>query len=104
MKHTIKLTLAAIAVLTFCLSGYSQKKTLKKADEAFEARQYYHAITFYKQAFDGADKTKKPLILYRMGYSSQKINDYKAAEAYYQKSIASNFDDPAVYMHLAEVL
>lgn len=104
MKNTIKLTLAAIAVLMFCIPGYSQKKTLKKADEAFEARMYYHAITYYKQAFEGADKSTKPLILYRLGYSSQKINDYKASEAYYQKSIAANFDDPAVYLHLAEVL
>jgi peptidoglycan-associated lipoprotein len=103
MKNITKLTLTALAVLTFCASAFSQK-ILKKADEAFEARQYYHAADLYKQAFASAAKDKKAIILYRMGYSYQKINDYKSSEANYQKAIAANFDDPNVYLHLAEVL
>lgn len=42
--------------------------------------------------------------MYRAGFCCQKINDYRGAESYYQKSIAAAFDDPAVYLHLAEVL
>lgn len=103
MKNITKLTLAAVAVLTFCVSGFSQK-VLKKADEAFEARQYFNALNYYKQAYSGADKAKKAIILYRSGVSSQEINDYKGAEAYYNKAVAAGFDDPNVYLHLAEVL
>lgn len=103
MKNITKLTLAAVAVLTFCVSGFSQKG-LKKADEAFEVRQYYLALNLYKNAFSTASKEKKGIILYRSGVCSQKINDYKAAEAYYNKAVAANFDDPNVYLHLAEVL
>lgn len=103
MKKFTKLTLAAIAVLTFSLSGFSQK-ILKKADASFEAKQYFTAINYYKSAYSSADKSKRPIILYRSGYSSQQINDYKGAEAYYQKAIAAGYDNPEVYLHLAEVL
>lgn len=103
MKNITKLTLAAAAVLTFSLSGFSQK-VLKKADQAFEARQYFHAVNYYKDAYTSAPKDKKPIILFRAGVASQKINDYKGAEAYFQKAIAAGYDDPMVYYHLAQVL
>src|SRR3954468_8318837 len=103
MKNITRLTLAAFSILTFCVSGFSQK-ILKKADAAFEARQYFDAVNLYKQAYSSVDKAKKGIVLYRSGLSSQKINNYKEAEAYYQKAIAADFDDPAVYLHLAEVL
>lgn len=103
MKNITKLTLAAVAVLTFCVSGFSQK-ILKKADAAFESKQYFNAVNYYKQAYTNAAKDKKGIILYRSGVSSQKINDYKGAEAYFNKAVAAGFDDPNVYLHLAEVL
>src|SRR3954464_12915315 len=103
MKNITKLTLAAFAVLIFCTSGFSQK-VLKKADAAFDSRQYFSAVNLYKDAYATASKEQKPRIMYRAGISSQKINDYKGAEAYFQKAIAAGFDDPNVYLHLAEVL
>jgi peptidoglycan-associated lipoprotein len=103
MEKFTRLTLAVLAVITLSLPGLSQK-VLKKADAAFESRQYFDAINYYKQAYPSATKEKKGLVLYRMGVCSQKINDYKGAEANYNKAIAANFDDPEVYRHLAEVL
>ncbi len=103
MKNITKLTLTAIAVLSLSVSAYSQK-ALKKADEAFQSHQYFNAVNLYKQAYSSVPKDKRGYVLYRSGVSSQKINDYKAAESYYQKSIAANFDDPEVYFKLAEVL
>ncbi|MBL7930849.1 MAG: PD40 domain-containing protein, partial [Bacteroidia bacterium] len=103
MKNITKLTLAAVAVLFFCVSGFSQK-ALKKADEAFDSRMYFEALNYYKEAYAGASKDKKAIILYRSGVCSQEINDYKGAETYYNKAIASAFDDPNVYLRLAEVL
>lgn len=103
MKNTQRLALTTAAVLVFTASGFSQK-ALKKADELFEAHQYYAAVNYYKQAFSSVDKDKKGLVLYKTGLASQEINDVKAAETYYQKAIAANFDDPTVYLRLAEVL
>jgi peptidoglycan-associated lipoprotein len=103
MKNTIKLAFTAAAVLVLSITAFSQK-VLKKADECFAVHQYFNAINYYKQAYAGASNDKKPLILYRMGYASQEINDAKSAETNYQKAIASNFDDPMVYFRLAEVL
>lgn len=103
MKNTKRLALTTAAVLVFSASGFSQK-ALKKADELFEAHQYYAAVNYYKQAFSSVDKDKKGLVLYKTGIASQEINDIKGAETYYQKAIAANFDDPTVYLRLAEVL
>ncbi len=103
MKNITKLTLAALAVLFFCVSGFSQK-ALKKADEAFDARMYFNALNYYKEAYASASKDKKAIVLYRSGICSQEINDYKGAETYFNKAIASGFDDPNVYMRLADVL
>lgn len=103
MKNITKFTLTAAALVIFVANGFSQK-LLKKADAAFEARQYFNAINMYKQAYAGASKDKKPAIMYKSGYASQEINDYKAAETFYQKAIAANYDDPTVYLNLAEVL
>jgi peptidoglycan-associated lipoprotein len=103
MKRIIRLTFSIIAGLICCTPGFSQK-VLKKADAAFEARQYYNAINYYKQAYSAAGKDKKAMILYKSGIASQEINDYKGAEAYYNKAIAANYDNPDVYLRLAEVL
>lgn len=103
MKNITKFTLTAAALVIFVANGFSQK-LLKKADAAFEARQYFNAINMYKQAYAGASKDKKPAIMYKSGYAAQEINDYKAAETFYQKAIAANYDDPTVYLNLAEVL
>lgn len=103
MKNTMRLALTTAAVLVFSVSGFSQK-ALKKADEMFEAHQYFAAVNLYKQAFTSIDKDKKGLVLYKTGLASQEINDIKGAETYYQKAIAANFDDPTVYLRLAEVL
>lgn len=103
MKNITRLTLTALATVILTASGFSQK-ALKKADATFEARQYFNALEMYKAAYAGASKDKKPVILFRQGISCQEINDYKGAETYYQKAIASNFEDPTVYLRLAEVL
>ncbi|HOZ86216.1 MAG TPA: OmpA family protein [Bacteroidia bacterium] len=103
MKNTTKLTLTAAAVLILSATGFSQK-SLKKGDEAFEAHQYFNAVNYYKDAYGDAPKDKKPMILFKSGVASQEINDIKGAESYYQKAIASNYDDPIVYLRLAEVL
>jgi peptidoglycan-associated lipoprotein len=103
MKNTTQLTLAAVAVLFLSATGFSQK-SLKKADELFDAHQYFNSINYYKDAYANAPKDKKPTILYKQGLASQYINDVKNAEGFYQKAIASSFDDPTVYLRLAEVL
>lgn len=103
MKNITRLTLTAVAALTISLSAFSQK-TLQKADEAFETQQYFDAVNLYKSAYQKAPADKKGIIMFRAGYASQKINDYKGAESYYQKAISVNYDDPIVYYRLAEVL
>ncbi|MBS1652647.1 MAG: OmpA family protein [Bacteroidetes bacterium] len=104
MKIITQKTLTAVVALFLTASTGVAQKALKKADAVFEARQYFRAIEMYKAAYAGAPKDKKGAIMYKSGIASQEINDYKGAEGYYQKAIASKFDDPTVYLRLAEVL
>lgn len=101
-----KFTTLSVAVSVFVLTATSafSQKVLKKADASFEVGQYYSAINYYKQAYAAAPKDKKGAILYKTGYSCQRINDLKGAETYYKKAITSNFEDPIVYYNLGEVL
>lgn len=103
MEKFKRLIYTVLAVVLVTATGLSQK-VLKKADAAFDAKQYFDAINLYKQAYSSAPKDKRGIILYRMGVASQKINNYKEAETNFNKAIASNFDDPDVYLRLAEVL
>jgi peptidoglycan-associated lipoprotein len=103
MKNITKLTLASFTAILISSNCFSQR-ALKKADAVFEARQYFRAIEMYKQVFTSVPKDKRALVLYKQGIASQEINDFKGAETYYQKAISSNFDDPTVYLRLAEVL
>lgn len=103
MKNTTRLALTSAAFLILTATGFSQK-ALKKADELFDAHQYFNAINYYKQAFSNVSKDKKALVLYKIGLASEQINNVKEAEVNYQKAIASNYDDPTVYLRLAEVL
>jgi peptidoglycan-associated lipoprotein len=103
MKNITKITLTAAAVVTLSLNGFSQR-AVKKANAVYEAHQYFKAIQMYKTAYAGASKEEKALIMYKSGFGSLQINDYKAAESYFQKAIAANYDNPIVYLQLAEVL
>ncbi|MDI9338991.1 MAG: OmpA family protein [Sediminibacterium sp.] len=103
MKHFTKFSVTAGAVVMLTTSGFSQK-LLKKADLSYQNHQYFKAVEYYKQAYAGAKADKKAEILYKTGESYHRINDYKAAETYYQKAIAANYTDPVVYLKLAEDL
>lgn len=94
----------AVAVFAFTITTAFSQKILKKADEHFELGMYYRAVELYKQAYPSVSKPQRPAVLYKTGYASQEINDYKGAETFYQKAIAAGFDDPNVYYRLAEVL
>lgn len=103
MRNIRTLSIAVGVVALSITSAFSQK-VLKKADATFELGQYYRAVELYKQAYASVSKAQRAAVLYKTGYASQEINDYKGAETYYQKSIAAGFDDPNVYYRLAEVL
>lgn len=86
MKNTLKITLTLAAVTTLATTGLSQK-ALKKADASFDAKQYYKAVTMYKQVYASAPKDKKALIMFKSGVASQEINDYKLANPISKKQL-----------------
>ncbi len=84
--------------------GMAQHKLTLEADAQFEGENYYTAIELYKKAFSKEkDKAKKVEILYKIGRGYHLMEDLKQAEVWYKKAIKANYDNPEVYLYLAQV-
>ena len=62
------INLMALIILLSVIStdGYGQKKRLEKADEAFEAGEFYDAIDLYKDAYAAIqDKALKTEVVFK---------------------------------------
>ena len=103
MKNNTKLYLTIVTSLTVSFSAFSQK-IFKDAEMAYDAHQYNAAVEMYKEAYSKVNKTLKPYVLYKTGLASMGYNSYKAAEEYFSKAIAANFEDSEVYYQLGTVL
>lgn len=103
MKHFTKLSLVAVTLVCMALPSAAQKNLMSSADDAYANHQFFTAIELYKQAYTKAKKPEqKAKILYRTGAAYHEVDDWKGAETYYQKAIAAKYDNPEVYLRLAD--
>jgi len=90
--------LVLLLILTITLTGFSQKyqKDLKRADEAYAAKNYFDAIDLYKKAFtdkDAPDKDKqKPSdnnydVICKIADCYRNLGDNKQEIQWYTKGI-----------------
>jgi len=99
-----KIALAAF-VLFISLNASAQKNYAKEADVAYDNREFYTAIELYKKAYTkipGNKKTLKAEMLFKTAECYRQINDLKNQENYYSKAIKARFEDPIVYLDLAD--
>lgn len=83
----------------------AQSRTLTKAENAFNAGEYFAAIDLYKDAYGSpaTDKSSKPDILFKMAECYRLINQPVKAEIWYLKAIGKGISNPMAYFHLAEM-
>ncbi|HEY4787015.1 MAG TPA: OmpA family protein [Bacteroidales bacterium] len=105
--HQHKKKLVFIMFLTLVgahsLPGLSQSRSLTKADNAFNAGEYFAAIDLYKEAYGSLDKSYKAEILYRMAECYRLINQPLKAELWYQKAILKGISTPMAVYYLGEM-
>lgn len=82
---------------------HAQIKSLVKADNAFNAGEYFSAIDLYKAAYNSLDKSYKAEILFKTAECYRLINQPLKAEMWYQKAIAKGISNPLATYHLGEM-
>lgn len=104
MRITKFLVVAIIAGL-FSINASAQKDHLEVANSAFEAQEYYKAITLFKKAYSKEkDKSNKADIIFKTAESYRYVNDMKQAETWYRKAIKIKYPENKVQLHYANAL
>jgi len=83
----------------------AQKNPLAEADKAFDSRSYYKATGLYKKAYSKVKSSSdKKEVLYKMGYSYYKIEDYDNAKAWLGKAIKAGYPEPDAQYYYAKTM
>lgn len=94
-----------LMLLAFVVStGFAQKNPYKEAEKAFDAKEYFTAIDWYKKAYTREKKAeKKAKILYRTAECYRHINQLNEAVTFYSKAIAAKYPDPMAYFWIGDI-
>jgi peptidoglycan-associated lipoprotein len=103
MKLLKNLFLTATFIFAAVATSNAQKNFFKDAEKAYNNGEYFAAIELYKKAYSKAPKKSKSEILFKTAECYRRINDYKQAETYYDKTIKAKYPDPIAILYLAEM-
>jgi peptidoglycan-associated lipoprotein len=86
------------------LAGEGNYNLFLQIGETFIKKgEYYNAIPYLKKAYSKEkDKMRKAAILFRIAESYRNINDTKAAEEWYAKTVKAGYDNSIVFLRLGE--
>jgi peptidoglycan-associated lipoprotein len=96
-------TVSLIVLLSIAL--HAQSKKVLKAYETYDAGEYYAAIDLLKDAYEQtANKDDKLNITYLVAECYRKTDGPRKAALWYSKAIKKNFNEPAAFLHYADML
>jgi len=80
-----------------------QNRKVEKADEAFEAGEFYDAIDLYKDAYSMVkNKELKTEIVFKIAECYRLTNEPVKAELWYKKAIDRGYMDPTAILYYAQ--
>ncbi len=97
----------ALALVFFIatVSVNAQKRTLKKADAAYESGEYFAAYQLYEKAMTKIKaKKEKGVVAYKLGECSREMNKPKKAKKWYRKAISYKYKEPLAVLYYADAL
>ncbi|MBK8806128.1 MAG: OmpA family protein [Bacteroidales bacterium] len=99
----IRYILPLLLLLPF---GLFSQKYIEKAQNAFDASEYYTATQLLKSAYSRlADEPKlKAKIAFQTGYCYRQLSRSDMAELWLSKAIELQFDEPQVFLYCADAL
>ncbi|MBL4585446.1 MAG: OmpA family protein [Flavobacteriales bacterium] len=102
---TTKFLFAAVIAALFTINANAQKDHLEVANAAYEAQEYYKAITLMKKAYSKEkDKSNKADIIYKTAECYRYVNDTKQSETWYRKAIRIKYPENTVQLYYADAL
>ena len=108
MKKVVRISLTLIALVALSMSSFAQteySKETRKANESFDANEYFFAIDLYKKAYSKVkNREERAEIVYRLGECYRLIADAKNAGAQYKRAIKMKYKDPIVMLRYADAL
>ncbi|UCG26851.1 MAG: OmpA family protein [Bacteroidales bacterium] len=94
-----------IFIVLLPLNVDAQKKRTLKADEAYNAGEFFEAIDLYKDAYSVIqDKQEKSRVVFQIAECYRKTNDSKRAELWYKKALGRDYTDPIAQLRYAEAM
>lgn len=82
----------------------AQSKKFDKAKELLDAGEYYQAIELYEKLYPKLnDKKSKAETSFYIGECYRNINDTKNSMKWYKKASNFNYQNPLIYLYLADV-
>ncbi|MDP6909470.1 MAG: tetratricopeptide repeat protein, partial [Flavobacteriales bacterium] len=104
MRITKILVVAIISGLV-SFNSYAQKDHLEVANLAYEAQEYFQAITLLKKAYSKEkDKANKAEIIYKTAECYRFVNDTKQAETWYRKALRIKYPENSIQLYYADAL
>lgn len=109
MKHIIKV-ITIITFIVVCLIPEelsAQNRRLERADKAFELKHYSEAIELYQRAYRRVrrrDRVEAARVIYQIALCHKYTNNHRAAEAWFNRAVRSNYPDPAARLYLANAM
>lgn len=104
MRSCIHLAIIIAGLFMFS-DTYSQSRRLAKAEQAYDAGEYYEAIDLYRNAYSRVkDRDMRTELTFIIARCYMKVSDTRQAEAWFRRTVTRNHDDPEVYWYYAEAL
>lgn len=86
-------------------SVLAQTSKFKRAEAFYNAGGYYQAIDLYKSDMDKIkDKVELGNTFFKIGNCYRMVGNARQAEAFYQKAILRDCQDPKAYLYFADML
>ncbi len=86
---------------------HAQNRRVVRADNAFELKQYSEAIDLYQRAYNRVrrrDREEAARLVYQVALCYKYTNNHRAAEAWFNRAIRSNYPDPDARLFMADAM
>jgi len=100
-----RLLFAAVVAGLFSINAFAQTDHLSVANLAYDAQEYYQAISLFKKAYSKEkDKAKKAEIIYKTAECYRFVNDSKQSETWYRKALQIKYPENKIQLYYADAL
>jgi len=104
MKN-IKPVIFFLSFVLISVNVYSQKRMIKKADEAFAIGEYFLASETYEKVYEKlTSKPEKAEVAYKLGECGRIMMNNRKAAKWYRKAVRYNVEKPLAWLYYGNAL